>query len=547
MALSRTARVALMIGILLAALGVAAVVAFLVFVPLSQDKARARLIAALEERFDATVELRELRLQVLPTIRAEGRGLTIRHRGRTDVPPLITIPHFSAESSLTSFIHRHVSRVDVEGLDIEIPPDRDRGAAEGANGTRATGRSDDESVDDANENTLARSVVIDDLYATGARLNIVSSEEGKNPKEWLIHDLHMKSLGIGRAMPFQATLTNAIPPGEIATQGSFGPWQQDDPGQTPLDGVFTFDRANLGVFKGIAGLLSAHGQFGGKLERIDVHGETDTPQFRVVKTGGHAVPMHATYHAIVDGTNGNTLLESVDAKILNTSILARGGVIGKPHVDGRTVSLDVTIAGGRIEDIMQMVVGSPMPPMNGGLQLRTKFVLPPGDVDVVKKLRLDGKFTLSGARFTNPDVQTKIVELSRRGSGKVGSRAEDVDPAKVRSRFDGRFALGDGRLDIPDVSFDVQGATVRLAGEYGLVSEAIDFTGMLFMDVKVSETTTGIKHLLLKLVDPLFNRDGGGSAIPIKITGTRADPSFGLDKGRVFSRKPRRPSDATAN
>jgi hypothetical protein len=64
----------------------------------------------------------------------------------------------------------------------------------------------------------------------------------------------------------------------------------------------------------------------------------------------------------------------------------------------------------------------------------------------------------------------------------------------------------------------------------------------------VSDTTTGIKHVLLKLVDPLFKRDGGGSAIPIKITGTRNDPSFGLDKGRVFSRKRSSPSaPAVAN
>jgi hypothetical protein len=542
MALSRTGRVAVMIGILLVVLGVAAVVAVVLFVPMSQEKARARLIAALEQRFDAKVELQELRLQMLPTIRAEGRGLTIRHRGRTDVPPLITIPHFSAESSLASFLHRHISRVDVEGLDIEIPPDRNSESE--ARDTRESGSSEAD-ADEIGNGELARTVVVDDFYATGARLNIIPSEEGKEPKLWAIHDLHMKSLGIGHSMPFQATLTNAVPPGEIATLGSFGPWRMDNPGETPLDGAFTFDHADLGVFTGIAGLLSAHGQFGGRLERLDVHGETDTPQFRIVKSAGHAVPMHTVYHAIVDGTNGNTMLEQVDATILNTRILAKGGVIGTPHTRGRTVSLDVTIDRGRLEDIMRMVVPSLKAPMNGGLQLRTKFVLPPGDADVVKKLRLDGRFTLSGARFTSADVQKKIVELSRRGSGKVGDKADSLDPAKVASRFDGRFKLGDARLDIPDVTFDVPGASVRLAGDYALVPETIDFKGMLFMDVKVSETTTGIKHVLLKLVDPLFKRDGGGSAIPIKITGTRAEPSFGLDKGRVFSRKSSRPSDAT--
>jgi hypothetical protein len=183
--------------------------------------------------------------------------------------------------------------------------------------------------------------------------------------------------------------------------------------------------------------------------------------------------------------------------------------------------------------------------MTGGLRLKTKFVLPPGDVDVVRKLRLDGNFSLTAARFTNDDVQKKIVELSRRGSGKVGDKAAEIEPAKVTSKFEGRFKLGDGALAIPSVTFDVPGATVQLVGAYALVPETIDFKGTLFMDVKVSDTTTGIKHLLLKVVDPLFKRDGGGSAIPIKITGTRDDPSFGLDRGRVFSRKPSSPSAGT--
>jgi hypothetical protein len=85
------------------------------------------------------------------------------------------------------------------------------------------------------------------------------------------------------------------------------------------------------------------------------------------------------------------------------------------------------------------------------------------------------------------------------------------------------------------VKFDVPGAIVQLAGRYVLERENIDFKGTLFMDAKVSETTTGIKRILLKVVDPLFRRDGGGSAIPIKIGGVRDNPSFGLDKGRIFS------------
>jgi len=48
--------------------------------------------------------------------------------------------------------------------------------------------------------------------------------------------------------------------------------------------------------------------------------------------------------------------------------------------------------------------------------------------------------------------------------------------------------------------------------------------------------TTGYKSLLLEPVDLVFKRAAGGSAIPIKITGLRRAPAFGLDKGRVLKR-----------
>ena len=55
------------------------------------------------------------------------------------------------------------------------------------------------------------------------------------------------------------------------------------------------------------------------------------------------------------------------------------------------------------------------------------------------------------------------------------------------------------------------------------------------MDAKVSQTVTGFKSLLLKLADPLFNKNGR-TVIPLKISGTRNEPKFGLDMGRVFKR-----------
>jgi hypothetical protein len=56
------------------------------------------------------------------------------------------------------------------------------------------------------------------------------------------------------------------------------------------------------------------------------------------------------------------------------------------------------------------------------------------------------------------------------------------------------------------------------------------------MDAKLSQTTTGFKSFLLRAVDPLFRRSGR-TVIPIRITGSRNEPSFGLDVKRVFTRR----------
>jgi hypothetical protein len=81
----------------------------------------------------------------------------------------------------------------------------------------------------------------------------------------------------------------------------------------------------------------------------------------------------------------------------------------------------------------------------------------------------------------------------------------------------------------------VPGAIVEISGQYSLAREVLAFNGSLFMDAKVSQTTTGWKSLLLNAVDPLFRKDGR-TVIPIKITGTRSEPSFSMDVRRVFRR-----------
>jgi AsmA-like C-terminal region len=511
-------------------------------VPLSSDTLRHRVVATLSQRLDSDVALGDLHLRVFPSVRAEGSSLVIWKRGRDHVPPLIRVKRFTADGDLLRLWRGHVTHVQLEGLDIEIPPkdqhgddDHARPAAESGDAPAAiptTGEAEPSSRGTgADARDFDTGVVVDAMDTVDARLAIISSDSGKPPKVWAVHTLHLEKVGIRQAMPYQATLTNGIPRGEIATKGSFGPWQRKEPGDTPLAGTYTFDHADLSIFNGISGTLSSRGEFGGTLARIDATGETDTPDF-TISVGGQPFPLHTKFHSIIDGTNGNTLLERIDASFLQSSLVARGGVVDTRGKEGRTVSLDIVMDRARIEDIMKMAVRTPKPPMAGALHLVTKFLLPPGKGDVVERLQLSGRFAIARARFTNYDVQAKIDELSRRGRGRKPDAVKD----RVASNFEGRFRLAAGALHLPVLQFAVPGAVVKLAGTYLLKRETLDFRGSLLLDAKISETQTGIKSLLLKVVDPFFRRDGGGSSVPIRITGPRNEPSFGLDRHRLFRR-----------
>ena len=446
---------------------------------------------------------------------------------------MIVVKAFTVDAGLLNLWRMHVSRVTLEGLQISLPPGDTRRELRAERAERDATKAPD--ARDANDETppgdapwLERQVVIDELLADDATLTILRRDPAKPSRVWALHTLRMTSVGATQAMPFTASITNAIPPGRVDTEGAFGPYNRDDPGQSPILGAFTFNNADLGVFKGIAGTLSSKGTYGGTLDTLEAHGETTTPNFSLTMVG-HEVPLTATYHAVVDATNGETRLERVEAKVLETSFVATGGVFEVEGVKGREVRVDVDMKGGRIEDMMRLAVKTPQPPMTGTLTLEAKLLIPPGPVDVVEKMRLDGVFNIEGGRFTDVAVQRQVTNLSRKASG----RADEEPHPRVTSDFSAKFTMAEGRLRLNDLTFDIPGAIVALDGRYALRQGTLAFAGNLYMDAKVSQMASGFKSLLLKAVDPIFRKQGR-TVIPIKVSGTRDDPKFGLDAKRVF-------------
>lgn len=486
---------------------------------------RRLVVDTLADRLDSEIELAAFSVDTFPTVDIRGEGLAVRLRGARDVPPLVKIERFAITGGMFGLLSRprRFRTITLEGLEINIPPG-------GPDFKPAYGRAaNPESPDQPSSSPIH----IDTLVASDAVLRLIPRKAGKNPREFAIHRLTMTGVGAASRMPFEADLTNPIPRGQIQTRGQFGPWNKENPGGTPLEGTYVFENADLSTIKGIGGMLASTGSFGGELGRIAVNGETRTPDFQL-QYADRPTPLTTRFEAVVDGTDGDTYLNTVEAQLGATKMLAKGAVEGLPGVKGRRVKVHVTIDDGRIEDLLHLTVKSDKPVLTGQIALHADLLLPPGPDDVVDRLRLDGQFDLSSAKFTDRGVQQKLAGMSTRARGRDPEEAPDT----VMSDLEGRFRMAGGTITFPGLTFRIPGAAVQLAGGYGLRSEALAFDGTLRMQATISQAAGGgITSVFLKVVDPFFKKKGAGTVLPIRVRGTRSDPKFGLDVVKTLTPK----------
>ncbi len=504
-------------------LGIAVAISIVILVSVriviirAQPILRARVIETLSTRFQSRVELGELHVWISQGLQVDGKGLQIY--GATDpnpwqagVQPLLSIGEFRFQTALRSLFRdpMHVDTIFVSGLTLNIPPKSNR---QGLNNLR--------------RRSGKISIFVDHFVCTDTKLIINTERPEKPPLEFDISDLRLKDIGPGQPLRFVATLTNPKPVGDIQSTGLFGPLNESSPRDSAVEGDYSFTHADLGTLKGIGGILSSTGRYAGTLGRIEVDGETDTPEFQIAVTG-HRVPLHTDFNAIVDGTDGDTYLDPVKATILHSSLTARGKVVRMKSGHGHEIDLDVAIDHATIEDLLWLGVKTDPPVMTGAVQMKTIFRLSPGAGDIAERLRLAGEFHIPDASFTNNKLQQRIDRISLRGLGEMKQLHQSPE-IKVPSDLQGAFALRQGVLSFSLLHFQVPGMRADLTGQYSLDGNTFDFHGLARMDAKLSQMTTGWKSILLKPVDPFFEKHGNGAEIPFKITGTRADPHFGVD------------------
>jgi hypothetical protein len=480
---------------------------------LSSDWATRRtareLVRIIEGRLDADAELEDVTMSICPRLSIDGRGLTLTRTGTDHRLPFVRVDRFHASGSFLDVLKRSIHLVEIEGFQIDVARGR---------------KPDDASLREA------RDLEVAEIRATRGLLRILPDDPEKLPLNFDLESVTFHDFSFDHAGRYTAQVINPKPEGFVRSTGWFGPWNSYAPRSTPLSGEYEFKDARLDTIKGIGGTLNSTGTFEGVLEHITVRGTTTTSDFQL-DLAKQPVNLDTGFVAIVDGTTGDTHLEEVNGMLGRTRIVAKGSIAGARGAKGRTISLNVS-ADGRFEDLLRLAVKAPQPMMRGGIGLNTDLVIPPGDVDVVRKIQLRGSFKIRRGQFSSDTVQDKIDELSRRGRGEP----ENENVNNVLADFGGNFALQNGRLDLPKFQFAVEGARVALGGSYGLPTQRLDFEGSLMLDAPISKTTTGFKSLLLKVVDPLFRKDGAGTVLPIVVSGTVDQPSFGIDKGRIIGR-----------
>jgi hypothetical protein len=541
---------------------------------------RARIIEGLQQHFHTKVELDSFHVQVRHGeearfgIWATGKGLRIwpPHREGGDHPletavqsmPLIQLEEFSFHVPVRWYQTGkpvRISEVRLKGLAIDVPPRSERDRKTGLESAidAQTPPADKPAAPAASQPGILSNVLVRQVVCEHAELVLETDKPDKLPLTFDIAKLKLTHLVAGQAMNFDAQLTNARPRGLINSSGSFGPWVVDDPGLSPLSGKYDFQHADLSDFNGIAGILSSNGAYAGTLRDISVNGEATVPDFQL-KAFGTKLPLHTNFQARVDGTNGDTYLDRVDAVLGRSQFTTAGKVVrikppgpepkpvaGMPAVavhavvPGHLIDLTVDIGQGRIEDFVRLVSKSGTPLMTGALTAKATLHIPPGHEPLHMKMKIDGSFKLQDAQFTSEKFQARVQELSLRGQGHP-DEVKHADPKDVSSQMQGDFHIANGLATLPNLEYSVPGALIQLHGTYALAGQ-MQFEGTARMDATVSKMVGGWKGFLLKPADRFFKKDGAGALVPIKVRGTREQPNFGIDLGRLNDTHPERPGE----
>lgn len=511
------------LGLLVLIVGILTIV---VAVKLRDNSLTTKVTEVLSERLKAEVTLDSLSVHLWPRVRIVGRGLTIRRLvDSPDHPPIIVAESFIVHPGLRNILKGRAEQVEMVGMRLTIPRRQ-------SSPTPSTLRTRPSNPGRATSAAPPTPPAINRLIARNAELVYVSKRPDGPMRVFQIHEVELHDLSFDNPMAFAAHLTNPLPRGQVRSKGHFGPFDPDEPGQSPIEGSYDFAEADFGTLKGLSGTVTSKGIFSGILDEVQVDGTTESENFQLDE-GGHPTPLFTQFRAVVDATSGDLQISHLDGRLADSAFTAVGSIARAETADGyrgRYVALDIEFAAGRIEDLLGFMHEAARPLMHGDVTLKGKVLLPTGEGRALDRLDVTGTIGLDDAQFSSRAMQTKLLEMSRRAQG----LKKDDTPASAVVDLKGTFRILRGQARFSTLHFRTEGALVTLVGNYGLRDTGLDFIGTVRFEASISKVVGGVKGFFLKALDPLFRKQGAGSVVPIRMTGTLKEPKTSVEMGKIF-------------
>ena len=157
---------------------------------------QARMLLALHEHYQADVQLQNLHVTLIPEFNATADNFVLPNRRGGDVPPLITVKHFTVRANFIELLRKPIrlAQVNLEGMEIKVAP-------------KQPAQASSEAAQEPKHHTRFADFVIDRVQADGTMLYILRKDPTKEPMLFELRQLALRSAGVGQPMTFTAELT----------------------------------------------------------------------------------------------------------------------------------------------------------------------------------------------------------------------------------------------------------------------------------------------------------------------------------------------------
>jgi hypothetical protein len=459
----------------------------------------------LEHTFRSRVTVKRFHRTYFPHPGYVAEGVTFHRYGDTQIPPLATLDRMTVVGSWTNLIfHPHeLHEIRLDGLHVQIPPP----------GTKARKLDFDGGVVASSQQTIA----IETVVADGTTLDSLDNN-GAPPLRLQFPSLQVHNVHQGQPLSFFARVLIPEPQGIVLANGSIGPFRSNDYGATPLSGTYSLKNADLSKVHGISGHAAATGRYSGTFSGIETFGHLGIPDFRAASA--HKVRVDAAYRVLVNGTNGDVVIQNIEARTGKSLITASGSVVGKPN----KVNLTIATKDSRVQDLLK-IVEQDEPSVLGRASFHAAVTLNNGPGEFLQRLGLNGEISLAQISFVKPDKQHDMNSFAARVQKNPPSGSKS-DPAQVTAAASSQTTFQQGTAYFPDVHVTLPGADAHLRGTFNLMSTRIHLTGKADLQRDISRAATGWKSALFKPLIPFFRHKGAGAIISVAVTGTAKQPKL---------------------